>query len=250
MPEFEHFKNAPIREALIDIRATLPPEIDLSVLEKFQDEIKARFPERKKRVFWENRLEFHGENPPQVTPKGGPDGYLFKSPNEQKVVQARRDGFTFNKLKPYDHWDIFRNEAKELWDRYLKIAKPTKITRIVLRYINCIEIPIVKPEVALEDYVLIYPEIPKDFPYKLANFLTVMEVLDIENEITARINISMEPIKSEGKTLPLIFDIDAYRMLDLDPNDQKIWEIFETLRTFKNKIFFGSMTEKSKELFR
>ncbi len=33
---------------------------------------------------------------------GGPDGYLFRSPNEKKVVQVRLDGFTFNKLKPYD----------------------------------------------------------------------------------------------------------------------------------------------------
>ena len=67
---------------------------------------------------------------------GGPDGYLFTSVDGRQVVQARLDGFTFSRLKPYDKWESLRDEARELWQHYVQIASPETVTRVALRYIN------------------------------------------------------------------------------------------------------------------
>jgi uncharacterized protein (TIGR04255 family) len=251
MTSFERFPNAPIREAIIDIRAELPEEINLESLEKFGNDIKSRYPEKKKRLSWTGALEFKADQPPQIQkPAGGQDGFLFSSEKEQKIVQARLDGFTFNKLKPYDHWETFRDEGKNLWEYYKRLAKPQKVTRLALRYINSIEIPLNEPEVSLENYVFTYPEMPKESPYKLTNFLVRLEVSDPNSEARANISQSIEPVTTETNVLPLLFDIDCYRLVDIDPGSNEVWEIFEELRNFKNGIFFGSITEKTKEFFR
>ena len=66
MTPFERFPNAPIREALIDIKVQLPQEIDLNILERFGDDIKSRYPEKKKRASWTGAVEFKGADPPQI----------------------------------------------------------------------------------------------------------------------------------------------------------------------------------------
>jgi uncharacterized protein (TIGR04255 family) len=42
------YPHAPIIEALLDIRAQLPKEVDLAHLEKFQAPVRDRFPEKNK----------------------------------------------------------------------------------------------------------------------------------------------------------------------------------------------------------
>ena len=48
---------------------------------------------------------------------------LEHRPDQESPV--RGDGFTFNKLKPYDGWTAMRDEAKELWSvRYAMAGLP------------------------------------------------------------------------------------------------------------------------------
>ena len=49
MSEYTTFPNAPITEALLDIRVELPEGIDIARLESFHEHIKDRFPDKKTR---------------------------------------------------------------------------------------------------------------------------------------------------------------------------------------------------------
>ena len=51
MSNYTVFPNAPITEAVIDIKAQLPEETDLKSLESFYDHIKERFPEKQEQRF-------------------------------------------------------------------------------------------------------------------------------------------------------------------------------------------------------
>lgn len=167
MSEYTVFPNAPITEALLDIRVELPNEVDIKKLEVFHDRISGRFPEKKIKGAFEVKVQLSPEGTPQSLPaSGGPQGYLFRSPNENKIVQARLDGFTFNKLKPYENWEIFRSEAYKFWNMYLQLFSPYKITRIALRYINRIEAPL--PIKDLKEYILTNPEIAPKLPQSLS----------------------------------------------------------------------------------
>lgn len=249
MAEWTVFPNAPITEALLDIRVQLPAEVNLARLETYYDSVKDRYPTKRERHSWQGGFKL---NPPGnievLQSHAGPDGYLFTSTDGKQIVQARLDGFTLNRLKPYDKWETFRDQAQQLWQLYVQVANPKQITRAALRYINRIEIPL--PMKDFKDYVLTLPEIAPGLPQGLEKFLMqlVIPVPDTP-AMAAVITQTMEPVTDTGK-LPLIFDIDVFRVAAFDVEDEEVWRVFEKLRDLKNNVFFKSITPKAKELFR
>ncbi len=243
------FPNAPITEALIDLRVETSSPTSMETLASFHNRIKDRFPKKQERYSWKSEFKVKKDIPPEiVAPAGGPDGYFFKAPDERKLVQARIDGFTFNKLKPYEKWETFRNEAIELWDKYIQTVNPDFVTRLALRYINKIEIPL--PMGDFKEYLLTVPEIAKGVPQAISTYFMRLEIPNPAIEAYSVITQTYKPVKEEAKTLPFIFDIDVFRVAKLKPNDRKIWKIMDELRDFKNSIFLNSITEKTMELFK
>ena len=245
------FPNAPITEAILDITVELPEYIDLKKLEEFHKHaIKQRFPEKQVRQVLKATFQFPKEkDPPTSIPTaGGPVGYLFRSSSENKVVQARLDGFSFNKLKPYESWKKFRDEGRELWELYLDVAKPIRIRRISLRYINRIEAPL--PFKDFNEYILTNPQVAPELPQALSNFFMHIQIPFEEQQAIATIIQTMEK-PTESQKLPLIMDIDVVQHANFIADSfENIWDEFEKLRNIKNDIFFNSITDKAKELFR
>jgi len=243
------FPNPPIREAIFDIRVVLSLEVSLENLASYQEGIKERFPIKEERVNWESGLQLKpGSVPEIIPPSGGAYGFFFRSEKEKKIVQARRDGFTFNKLKPYEKWEVFFAEARELWQHYLEVVKPSQVTRVALRYINCIEIPL--PIKEFKEYILTIPEIAPGIPQSLNRFFMQLVIPKNEIEAIANVTVTIDPVKPEKDILPLILDIDVFRNIALPPSDPKIFEIMTELREYKNLIFVSSVTSKCKELFK
>jgi uncharacterized protein (TIGR04255 family) len=247
MTEPTQFSNAPITEALLDIRVKLPAHIDLARIATFQDAVKGRYPARRERVLWQSQFQMQEGDLKISPPTGGAHGYLFASPDETQMVQVRLDGFTFNKLKPYDTWEALRDEARELWQHYIEIASPEVITRVALRYINRIEIPL--PIRDFKDYILTTPEIAPDLPQALASLFMRLVIPVPRMQAIAVVTQAFDPPPETSEVLPLIFDIDVFREAIFDINSEEVWEILEKLRELKNEIFFKSITDRAKGLF-
>lgn len=240
------FPNPPITEALLDIRCKLPPEVHLSSLAILHDAIRDRYPNKRERKSFEANIQINPEGQMEVlAPPGQPDGYLFTSADGRQIVQARLDGFTFNRLKPYVRWETFRDEGKIHWRAYVEVARPEAISRVALRYINRIEAPL--PLRDFREYVLTTPEIAPGLPQGLSNFLMRLEVPDPRSGNIAVITETMEPTKNDR--LPLILDIDVIREAVFDPRTEDYWEVFEQLHDFAEEIFFRTITDKARELF-
>jgi len=249
MVETTRFPNAPITEALLDIRVKLPAQTNLAKLATFHDAIKQKYPSKHERMAWRGHIEIQASPVAQVSQSaaGGPDGYSFTSIDGRQVVQARLDGFTFSRLKPYDKWTTLRDEAQELWQHYVRIASPETVTRVALRYINRIEIPL--PMRDFKDYILTTPEIAPDLPQGLGSFFMRLVIPDPKAQAVAIVTETVEPSEESSNRLPLIFDIDVFRMAAFNVQDNAMWEAFEYLHNLKNDIFFKSITLKAKELF-
>ena len=63
-------------------------------------------------------------------------GLKCQSEDSFYVVQFNKDSFVFSRLKPYEDWEKFSQEALRLWEIYCELPEPTEIGRIGLRFIN------------------------------------------------------------------------------------------------------------------
>lgn len=247
MEEMVHFSKPPITEAIFDIRVTLPKEVTLEQLAVFQEDIKTSYPTKKERYSGAFQIKT-GVAPEIITTSNRIDGFLFHSQDGKKIVQARLDGFTFNKLKPYSNWEDFSGEAKYLWGHYLAIAKPINVVRLALRYINRIELPL--PFGDFREYILTIPEIAPGVPNSLSGFFMQLAIPNPEINADANIIETIERKTIDQGTISFILDIDVFRGIILESSSGQIWDVLDQLRLFKNQIFLNSLTDKAKELFK
>jgi len=246
LPEFPTLAKAPITEALIDIQVQLPSDVNIDTLRDIQRRLAPRFPKMDQRMSVAAQFKIGDEGAELVSQPPHPDGFLLSSETEPLRLQARLDGFTIHRLSPYTKWATFSADAKQLWELYKETANPTKVTRLAVRYINRLELPHHRD---LTDFILTVPEIAPKLPQNLADYLMR---LVIPNELgsIAVVTQSTVPRGPAPSTYPIVFDIDVFRIVQLAPDDPEIWSIMEELRSYKNMIFFGSLTPTFLETFR
>ncbi len=244
MEQYPILRNAPITEALIDIRVKLPPQADAKKIDSMYESIKGQYPKKQEQRMSEIKIELKpGEELAKQLTKI--NGFRYLSSDEKEIAQARLDGFTFNKLFPYTKWEDLRNEAHRLWLIYREIACPDLVTRVALRYINNLKIPM--PIKDFDEYLASPPRVPEELPQGVSGFLTRIVIHEPSVEANAVITQALESVV--GEVVPIILDIDVFKLGAEGMKEDDIWSTLENLRIFKNRIFFASITEKLKEMF-
>lgn len=248
MAKQRHLKNAPITEAMIDIRVKLPKGFQAREFSGLRERLSEGYPKVNERHVLRGHHEIKDGHPiAHPIEDLGVQGYFFKNSDETNIVQFRIDGFTFNRLKPYTKWEDILKKAQELWPLYYEITTPEAITRLAVRYINHLRIPI--PFDDFSEYLTAPPNIPEELPQAVISFLNRVTIYDSTNDIAANITQSLENIPQSNNFIILILDIDVFKQKDFLLDNQKIWDTFEMLHEMKNSIFFNSLTEKAVRLF-
>lgn len=248
MAEARHLNNAPITEAIIDFRVKLPSEFKVDTFLELKKTIGDRFPKVQERKLFSGQLRFKEGKPPQPSAEyHGVQGYFFRSEDEKNVAQFRIDGFTFSRLKPYTNWEETFDEARELWGIYSGIAQPEAVTRLAVRFINHIKIPV--PIDDLSEYFTASPKIPDNIPGVISGFLSKIVVYDDEMDVATNIVQALEKSTKPDKHITVVLDIDSFKTGDFNVSNGEIWETFANLHNIKNQMFFYSITEETARLF-
>lgn len=248
MKTWPHLPRAPITEALIDLRVDLPEDISLERLGTMHEEVSADYPNKRDRIEHHAALRLTRSEGAQLAHQSYKvNGFVFESVDGTQVVQARLDGFTFNRLKPYETWEHLRDEARALWNTYEHLAKPTRIKRIALRYINKIELPL--PMGDFGDWLQTLPAIDPRLPQQIAGYFMRLLISFEEQGISAILTQTIEPVTTK-EHLPIVFDIDVFQEDPDSSSLESMWSRFEVLRDVKNEIFFNSVTERTLDLYR
>jgi uncharacterized protein (TIGR04255 family) len=238
-----HYTRAPITEALIDIQLTAPPSVKVEDLRLMPKEIRADYPRAAPSL--EFKGQFSAGEQVGAAAMQNAIGVIFYSQNQKQVAQFRLNGFTFSRLAPYENWGQLRDEARRPWGVYRPVAGPAVITRLALRYINQINIPL--PMRDVRDYLRTYPEVSTDLPQGLAGFFmqTRIPQVDIGGQLVLTQAMVGPP---DEHTCSVALDIDVFVQDVGLQSDEEIWRLLEVLRGRKNAVFEACITNETRRM--
>ena len=234
------YKNAPIIEAVLDLKFDPADNFDFAKLgTSFRENYAHEYPKVLKQG--QNNLILECSENPQLDSITSHEGLRFMSADEKQILQVNANGFTFSRLKPYEQWESFRDEAERLLDIYLEIALPKNITRVALRFINRFDFPTSSLE--LSEYLKIFPQIPDI--YRL-NGLAMQVILD-QPDIRSTLVISQALIPpAKPGVISLLLDFDLFNQESRD--FEKLSDFLELLHLKKNEVFESAITDKTREM--
>ena len=244
--EFEPLKNAPIDEAVIDLRVATHEDGLLERLADFAASLEDTYPQRSTQRVFEGRIHIEEDERQIESASGSVLGFTVRSGDGRQVLQLQRQGMTLSHLKPYQNWDALFGESWRLWEGYLEAARPESVTRIATRFVNRLAMP---REFLVEDYFTTPISVPSDVPDNLAAF-NYSYVINADDDVLANVRLATEPTADDLEHSSILLDIDCYIQRVRPHDDDSLPGDFLKLRGLKNRIFFNTLTEAAKELFR
>ena len=150
------YPNNPIIEALCEFKFSAQEPWDVTIAGLLYQEIHDQFPQKKQDAGFEIKARPTEKGIEQLI-EAIPSRIRFISEDGLKMIQLVPNSLVVNHLRPYPVWDQFKEIIIENFKLYNKIAKPSEIVRIRLRYINKIYLPL---GAEIEDYFNFYPTLP------------------------------------------------------------------------------------------
>lgn len=245
MSEFE-LENPPIVEAVIDVRCELPSSFDASALhDAIPRDIRSRFPQSNER----RQIEAQIKAGASVSSSDVVLGYILSTESRSKAVQFRLDGFSYSRLQSYSTFEEFSEEARELWDAYVRFSSPLRVSRIAGRFVNVIELD--EGLNSFLDFAQVgnpYVTPPKALEGSLRSFRNSMTFDDRENDLVINVHSNLVQ-KSTGKDLGWMLDIDVFREFHDSPPLETLWDHLISIRHAKNLVFRDAIHEKQLKKF-
>ena len=247
MATVRHLRNAPIVEAIVEFQVDAPAGTSVRSLERAHRPLKSKYPRRVKQMT--GTFQF------QLTPANGSTaqaaasehvGYRFISGDGKRIAGFTMQAFAFHWLRPYTRWEELRVEAQQLWKHYRSVVKPKAITRIGVRYINNLAVPVGATD--LGDYLVPGPIVPDGLPQAVKSFLSRIEIVDEANQRIGIITQAFQGLAPDGN-LSVLLDVDTVRIGAIRADDENAWLIADRLRVFKNDIFFRCVTDRLLEQY-
>jgi uncharacterized protein (TIGR04255 family) len=238
-----HYSYAPITEAIIDLKVTLPEGLSANDLENIHAHIREDFPIKEQ--IHTGSLLFEPGSSIKIDATREHYGFLFRSGDGLRIFQATLSGFTFNRLAPYDTWEEFSDDARRLWEIYKDVCRPSSVVRVALRFINRLDLP--GPIVDFKEYLRTVPEVSPDLPQGLSGFFTQLQIPQEDLKCMLIINEAFTAPTSP-EVVSVILDFDLFREHIWRSDDEDIWRFLEKLRHRKNLAFEASITDMTRRL--
>lgn len=237
-------RNPPIKEALVDLRIAADSAITAAALSSLREHLASDFPKVEERR--EFRAELRLEAGKILPPTGqdfGFNGLVFTSADGIRIAQFRKDGFTLNHLRPYPGADVLIAEGLRLWDLYRRLTSPVAVVRTALRYINQLELRY-GPQDDFKRFLAVPAEMPTGTPQLVSGFLTRVVAHEPPDVV-----IVTQTLETTEDTSVVTLDIDAFLAENISVDSPNVEAVLRRLRTLKNRVFFGLLTDEALDLY-
>jgi uncharacterized protein (TIGR04255 family) len=242
-----HFPNAPIVEAMIEIKLAEPLLVDsLAALQECSSNLSSSYPLQEELQTQQFQMQIQPGNHASSSVEARRIGFLRRDENSHRVVQFRLDAFAFSELKPYSSWERFFPEARKAWNFYRSAADGAATSSWTIRYINKISWP---EKERIEENLNVYPCLPNSLPAEITNcFMRMQSKVEVPSEglFTQQIFqiASPDPVQ-------VSFIVDhTFQFSSVALTDTELWDRIERSRKIKNDYFKATFTEKALERFK
>lgn len=243
MAKYVHLNNAPIREAVIEIRLA-PSDIGLDQLDAVGTKLKAEF---------ENREEIRKQifslgTSPKITDTGV-HGLRFSSKGSSYIIQAREDGFALSHLPKFGTSEKFISDAKKFWGVFSEQTKPKGVTRVGVRFISVIAIP---PGAELSEYFTAPPTLPDNIHVRPTAFLSRVSLAnEKQKDLRATLTTASEGLNMVSEKSDVVVDYDVCTEFHgSSPSTSDLWKKVKDLMEWEKEMFFSSVTERTIDLYK
>jgi uncharacterized protein (TIGR04255 family) len=240
MADYPILSNTPIKETIFTI--SYSETIDREILKLFSQ--KKEIVERYDSVsdgFSTHVVTTQGQKPSANIRN---DGYILKSSNEDKIIQAREGSFSFHKVNKYEKFDILLPELISLWELLVSCyGQKLNINNISLRYLNFIDYG----EEKISNLIKIVPTNP--FTEDLKQSFVNLNFRDKKYD-NVDVNVfTAYPVQRDSKNC-VILDTILSQKQDNVNDYELIKNDFMIMREIKNYIFFTTITEHTLNKYR
>ncbi|MGC8552648.1 MAG: TIGR04255 family protein [Phycisphaerae bacterium] len=241
MNERRHYSRAPISQALIDVQVAAARPLDLAKLALLPPQIAGDFQQLTPLFVGNAFLDMQAGQPARFDARQV--GYSMQGRGSYRyALQARTDGLTVSRMEPYEKWENLRDEFMRIWGWYRGVVEPDGVTRLAVRYINIIDLPL--PFGDFKEYLRTTPEIGGGLPAGLSGFAMQLQIPQPDLPGMIIFNEALAPPRKPN-VASVILDIDVFQT-------QKVPLAFEDrleiLHNIENSFFERSITDEFREL--
>lgn len=241
---FQTLENAPIKVAIIQIKFNESVELDKIL--SYDPKVRIKFKNLQKNI--NANIDMPGTlvlGLSKVTANTNVTSYTYLSEDKKFKYIIDSNSITIIDERKYQTFDFFKSEAFEIIDIY-DFMKGRNVNRLSIRYVNQFNFNNNEIENLSEYFnTTVSGNESLGFNYPVFNyaFKITLRISELEFAI---LNQSIERISDENNTY--IFDIDV-----LDHNgfvfDKQLANMkLEKLRQIKDELFFGNISQKTKDL--
>lgn len=245
--------NAPIKEAVVDLKFTPNEAITLEILSNLSDSLSDFFPNKQEWIIFNFGLQAnlskekkeHSSNTELSI-----NGYRLFDQKRNFILKFSKTSITLSKTTSYVSWEEIEELLLIIMEKAIKHLPEVAIERLGLRYVN--EFNINFQDTPANDYLQILPSFPNEISSGVDAYSITIQLSKLDNKkiVNSIIRQEVSPI-GISQNMRILLDIDAFNMntsYSIKDIDSIISEL-QTLRNYKNEIFFNSLTKKTLNLF-
>jgi uncharacterized protein (TIGR04255 family) len=237
--KFPSLTNSPILEAVIHWDAPTSKSLEQTSLKEKLTNSLPDYPIIQPQYGVEVKIDTPIDMP-QFLQKTQWSGFRLENISQNYVAQFNNTGIAFSRIKSYEGWENFKNEALRIWNTFVELAEPETTRRLGVRFINRI---LVKQDESISTYL-------KSEPYRLSGLEISPKSFFYQDTYQVagypyQINLvrTIQPNQTgSGSEQALIVDIDVFTN-EVSSIQEDLNKQLAEMRWLKNKIFFSNITD-------
>src|SRR6516162_4950531 len=241
------YKRPPITEAVIAL--SFGETIESRDLDKVDGDFGKLYPHRQdaRNLNVEVLMPDRPDLGPGTAIRKDEFGHRRSSDDQTQIIILWPTTFVFSQQAPYPGWDDFFARFVRDWALWKKAVGYRKISRVGVRYINRIDIPITGDLTPYEEFLNLYPKIPNELgPVFAYGIQTQLPWPEIEGIITINSASIPSPLLNHAS---FIFDQDIYKESNISQTDDGLYKLLNEIHVKKNAVFEACITDRARELF-